>query len=505
MEAEYKAALNRIDVLENQLSDADSKSRYKIREKLCEKIAEIVLKYPHFCVDGVLVGKLWTICFYKRIGELRLQVSKCKKKMKSAAAEEKALQKFIGDGMIFFKFLLERLEKPEIKYRLMLNLGDLCRYSSDNKKAEEFYLKASNLAPKSGICYNQIAVVNQLNKYYINSLYYYVRALTATEKFEFAKSNMKRVFDDIRSQSETERTKQFILDLLGIMERYIKREAAIDYRHVMSDFFDILKSKNFGEFLLLKINVVLIYLSSTNIDLFDLLIDFNGAILDVIISTEVKKIVKYLGPVVVFLDFMIQNNLVEKAEKYCDFVDKIKSVHKKYSVSSEAPTNLFLKEHLHLRGFGLISYKLDDLEYEFVLKNLASEEVSTIIRLNRLKNFYTLINLEDSLAVDMDISPKEHVMIDDKPVESMDVDKIPGETKDPVGDDESFEDDDVIVFKPEQQPLQQQKIIPPPPGFAPITTINPFLIQPEDDIPADPEDPMNVVGMLFGGSINPFI
>ena len=29
-------------------------------------------------------------------------------------------------------------------------------------------------APKSGICYNQIAVVNQLNKYYINSLYYYV-------------------------------------------------------------------------------------------------------------------------------------------------------------------------------------------------------------------------------------------------------------------------------------------------------------------------------------------
>ena len=186
-------------------------------------------------------------------------------------------------------------------------------------------------------------------------------------------------------------------------------------------------------------------------------------------------------------------------------VEKVKSVHKKYSVSSEAPANLFLKEHLHLRGFGLIGYNLDDLEYEFVLKNLASEEVSTVIRLNRLKNFYTLINLEDSLAVDMDISPKEHDIFDNKPVESMDVDKIPGETKDPVGDDESFEDDDVIVFKPEQQPLQQQKIIPPPPGFAPITTINPFLLQPEDDIPANPEDPMNVVGMLFGGSINPFI
>lgn len=83
--------------------------------------------------------------FQHRIGELRLQVSKCKKKMKNAAAEEKALQKFIGDGLIFYNYLLERLDKSEVKYRLMLNLGDLCRYSSENKKAEEFYLKASNL------------------------------------------------------------------------------------------------------------------------------------------------------------------------------------------------------------------------------------------------------------------------------------------------------------------------------------------------------------------------
>ena len=322
---------------------------------------------------------------------------------------------------------------------------------------------------------------------------------------------MRRVFDDIRTQSETERTKQFILNLLGLVERYIKREVHINYHNVMSDFIDILNSKNFGEFLLLKINVVLMHFSSTNMDLFDLLIDFNGAILDVIISAEVKMIVKYLGPVVVFLDFLIQNNFVDKAEKYSDFIDKVKSVYKKYPINSEAPTNLFLKEHLHLRGFGLISYKLDDLEHEFVLKNLASEEVSTVIRLTRLKNFHTLTNLEENLAVEMDISPGMPVMFDNKPevsiifdnkpAESMDVEEFPAETNDPVGDDESFEDDDVIVFQPEKQ----QKVIPPPPGFAPISTINPFLLQPEDDIPANPEDPMNVVGMLFGGSINPFI
>ena len=196
-------------------------STQKIRCMLCDKLSNIILDDPLLSESNDVVNRLWKICFYNRINELRSLITKEKSKAKkklnplpgesvSAKAAEQAkllvaqyetqYKQFLTEAIKLYQYIIDRYTKelsmPPLSqtqtvqsqsqqqlsqssttrvapdderslvvisslYKLNIHLGDLYRYSTQYKLSTEYYLNSSKLAPSTGNPYNQLAVVAQ--------------------------------------------------------------------------------------------------------------------------------------------------------------------------------------------------------------------------------------------------------------------------------------------------------------------------------------------------------
>lgn len=199
----------------------DDISTQKIRCMLCDKLSNIILDDPLLSESNDVVNRLWKICFYNRINELRSLITKEKSKAKKRAnplpgesisikAAEQAKQlvaqyetqykQFLNEAIKLYQYIIDRYTKelsmPPLSqtvqsqssqqqsqlsqastkvapdderslvvisslYKLNIHLGDLYRYSSQYKLSTNCYLYSSKLAPSTGNPYNQLAVVAQ--------------------------------------------------------------------------------------------------------------------------------------------------------------------------------------------------------------------------------------------------------------------------------------------------------------------------------------------------------
>jgi len=201
----------------------DDISTQKIRCMLCDKLSNIILDDPLLSESNDVVNRLWKICFYNRINELRSLItkerSKAKKKLNplpgesvsvKAAEQAKLLvaqyetqyKQFLNEAIKLYQYIIDRYTKelsmPPLSqtqtvqsqqqqsqlsqssttlkvapdderslvvisslYKLNIHLGDLYRYSTQYKLSTNCYLNSSKLAPSTGNPYNQLAVVAQ--------------------------------------------------------------------------------------------------------------------------------------------------------------------------------------------------------------------------------------------------------------------------------------------------------------------------------------------------------
>jgi len=226
----HKRALDYEEQL-NALPPKNSEDKAaKLRKLLCEVLADMVLSDPAFAVRKDAYQRLWTNCFYGRIGTLRSRVSREKrKKGPNLAVWEQTLKAFLADGIKLYDYLVQKFEakllppsaesqsdsqdgtEPSMDgvvlglYRLCIHLGDLYRYSGNFKEAEANYQKAAKLAPGKGNPYNQLAVISQM-KNDPNSpqscvaYYFYIRALLASDQpFPTAEANHKKLMESNRA------------------------------------------------------------------------------------------------------------------------------------------------------------------------------------------------------------------------------------------------------------------------------------------------------------------
>eukprot|EP00549_Striatella_unipunctata_P007503 CAMPEP_0118708344 /NCGR_PEP_ID=MMETSP0800-20121206/21818_1 /TAXON_ID=210618 ORGANISM="Striatella unipunctata, Strain CCMP2910" /NCGR_SAMPLE_ID=MMETSP0800 /ASSEMBLY_ACC=CAM_ASM_000638 /LENGTH=795 /DNA_ID=CAMNT_0006611493 /DNA_START=96 /DNA_END=2483 /DNA_ORIENTATION=+ len=219
----------------------------KIRYDLCEILSDVLLTDPTVAMRKDCPNRLWRGCFYQRINELRLRVSKERAKLKKKSSNnenntnnlkelEKTLQVFLREAVVLYDYLIKKYEEKIVPatqdsqlspprggasqqqqqqqpgdlnslpagvipnlFRLLIHLGDLHRYADSLARAEASYELASKLAPGKGNPYNQLAVVAQLkdaqSPLTCVALYWYSRSLLALqEPFETSKPNLCRLF-----------------------------------------------------------------------------------------------------------------------------------------------------------------------------------------------------------------------------------------------------------------------------------------------------------------------
>mmetsp|Transcript_52965 Transcript_52965/g.112532 ORF Transcript_52965/g.112532 Transcript_52965/m.112532 type:complete len:1005 (+) Transcript_52965:382-3396(+) len=217
---------------------SDEKSQ-ALRLQLCEVLSEVILNDSQISHEHDAVGRLWKNCFYGRINDIRSRIAREKSRAKKrqagggeveaakrmAADLDRQLKQFLKEAIQLYRYIVERYvrelmplsqsqhsngsdnEEEERErsvvvvaslYRMHIHLGDLYRYSSQHKLAEECYLKSAKLAPGTGNPFNQLAVVAQQSQDSTSliALYYYARSLMAArEPFETSRSNLVRLFE----------------------------------------------------------------------------------------------------------------------------------------------------------------------------------------------------------------------------------------------------------------------------------------------------------------------
>mmetsp|Transcript_22021 Transcript_22021/g.47871 ORF Transcript_22021/g.47871 Transcript_22021/m.47871 type:complete len:1002 (+) Transcript_22021:272-3277(+) len=228
-----------------KLSPASDEKAQALRLQLCSVLSDVVLLDCMLADSSDAVGRLWKICFYNRINELRSRIAKEKSRAKKRQASgagseadaakkmvvdvEKELKKFLQEAIQLYKYLIERYVKELMPlsqsqmsspgeltqqqedersfvvisslYRMHIHLGDLYRYSASYNEAEKCYLQAAKLAPGTGNPFNQLAVVAQQSQDALSAvaLYYYARSLMATRSpFETSRPNLERLFESNR-------------------------------------------------------------------------------------------------------------------------------------------------------------------------------------------------------------------------------------------------------------------------------------------------------------------
>jgi len=233
----------------SKLSASDEKMQQALRLQLCEVLSDVILNDPALAHSHDAIGRLWKVCFYGRINDIRTRIVKEKSRarkrhaagereqsqqhgsMSESAAKkiasdlERQLKQFLKEAIQLYKYIIERYVKELMPlsqsqtsnmsgdqeheeerqlvviaslYRMQIHLGDLHRYSCSYKQAEECYLRSAKLAPGTGNPYNQLAVVAQQSPESMSvlALYYYARSLMATrEPFETSRSNLVRLFE----------------------------------------------------------------------------------------------------------------------------------------------------------------------------------------------------------------------------------------------------------------------------------------------------------------------
>jgi len=253
LEKELDAVVSEQKALRKDSLSADTKGiEAKVNTKRCELLSalgDILVKDPNTSEKQDLANKMWNLCFYKHISDLRNRIAKQKSQMKKRQASggdsrspkkaisdlEKNYSDFLSQSVTFYEYIIKQLLRDlaplsqtqssdvelsqedddsyatasiKILYKAHLHLGDLHRYAAVHKrdtgaykKADGCYLKAAKLSPGTGNPYNQLAVVAQSSQDSLTAvaLYFYARSLMATNfPFETSRQNIVRLFESNR-------------------------------------------------------------------------------------------------------------------------------------------------------------------------------------------------------------------------------------------------------------------------------------------------------------------
>eukprot|EP01080_Neovahlkampfia_damariscottae_P000934 gene934-9842_t len=412
---------------------ADSKIS-SIRRNLRETYEEILFTDLKYAQKKMCEQLLWKFIYHKEIDAFRKLL---KQNINSTKVNYDI---FLEEGKDYLKKLILKLEENyelidiiDVKYKLLINLGDLERYSNLNLETKNFslasnyYNEAIKLNPFQGTAHNQLAVVGSYEKQEFECIYRYIRSLYI--KFPFmSNDNMNITFERNRSKKlKPEKTKQNLKEkFVRIIGTYHSKINVDDLEKLNEQFlkhFNIL-IQEFNEIEILKFLICLIYISELKkkekllgnsiitfiIRFIQILIEFN-------LEKENENDYKFMSSLNLFLNFIEGNSsfLLKIEESFKSFFDDLNDIIFKNEQNFEGN----LPEDLEI--IGLPSPPIKSSKISKI--NLKEEEKIKLKRFFIFKNNLKKLNKLKKIE-------KEHQILE---IEE---------------EEEEEEEEEVILFKP---------------------------------------------------------
>ena len=134
-------------------------------------------------------------------------------------------------------------------------MGDLTRYQIDFVASEEkeslvkiskkYYLESLSVDPSYGQPFNQLAALSGSQSYGLISVYYYLRCLTAEQKFEGAEGNLKKILEKA-SNSKEEGNKKSVISLMLLFQNLLYEESTKNLTDLCRQTLEnVISSQNF--------------------------------------------------------------------------------------------------------------------------------------------------------------------------------------------------------------------------------------------------------------------
>ncbi|GAB1608422.1 telomerase-binding protein EST1A-like isoform X2 [Argonauta hians] len=230
------------NVLSRGLQSETMNKLCQIRLDLQSKCEQIILLDLEVSMKQNVEQLLWKSVYYQLIEIYRKQLSEDPStRALSTEVIKEQLFSVLNEGTSFYERLLEQLQTtynfslapfldtnsspPETCHRtvklalltaqkIMICLGDIARYrelandSTNYGRARSWYMRAQQLAPKNGRPYNQLAILALYTKRKLDSVYYYMRSLAASNPFTTARESLMTLFDEARKRAEASEKKR---------------------------------------------------------------------------------------------------------------------------------------------------------------------------------------------------------------------------------------------------------------------------------------------------------
>ncbi|XP_044015276.1 uncharacterized protein LOC122857262 isoform X2 [Aphidius gifuensis] len=208
-----------------------------LRHSLQQSLTTLLKTDLKFCQTENIEQHFWKILYYNIIEMLRKIMIKEDNEGKKLC--KKTMLKMIDDGVCYFESLLNILETTynfkldtylssssppkglgfiglalNSAQKIFLFLGDLARYkeqaneTTNYGKSRQWYLKAQQINSKNGRPYNQLALLAHYARRKLDAVYYYMRALMASNPFHSARESLIALFDENRKKYESTERKR---------------------------------------------------------------------------------------------------------------------------------------------------------------------------------------------------------------------------------------------------------------------------------------------------------
>uniref|UniRef100_A0A1I8ATU0 PINc domain-containing protein n=1 Tax=Steinernema glaseri TaxID=37863 RepID=A0A1I8ATU0_9BILA len=249
--ADMKKYLEQIEGLCENVSTGDVSSG-KILNDVSAKLAKIYFDVFLLDINYTYVKKtdtfMWKQCFYGPIEALRTAsntTKKCGKEFRNILID------FVDNSLKFYENLLHTIEEKvqfkiidylywpngvpsedmlscavvnggaktsankDIKlalvliHRQMISIGDLHRYKAmirgnkDYSSCRLWYSKSAQLYPSNGRCYNQLALIAMYAHRYLDTVFFYARAISAKYAIETARHPLDAAFNEQHLRVDT--------------------------------------------------------------------------------------------------------------------------------------------------------------------------------------------------------------------------------------------------------------------------------------------------------------
>ncbi|EDV22199.1 uncharacterized protein TRIADDRAFT_59186 [Trichoplax adhaerens] len=246
MDQAYQIEKQLSKLLPRRQTNNSFQSIFRYSENLRKCYMEAILSDIQLAESRNVESALWKHAFYQVIERFRkderpkFSDDELINQENPTDTRKTALQRIIDDAVSFYLSLIKQIQEKygidiedflknsnRIAYikrkkqklalvschRCYIALGDLARYqeqiqdSCNYGVARRYYLKAQVLLPKNGKVYNQLAVIAIYAKRQLDSVYYYMRSLLASNPILTARESLPSLFEQARKKAEYYRNK----------------------------------------------------------------------------------------------------------------------------------------------------------------------------------------------------------------------------------------------------------------------------------------------------------